>query len=87
MDKPAAQIEGVSVWQFGNYTGPSFNLIKRNVPQSNITWPNNSKVVTVAVFGNWYEETNITVFVTFLPEKQHLSPTKNFNSPSVCVEK
>ena len=24
------------------------------------------------------------VLVTFLPEKQHLSPAKNFNSPGVC---
>ena len=27
------------------------------------------------------------LFVTFLPEKQRLSPAKNFNSPSVCYEK
>ena len=26
------------------------------------------------------------LFVTFLPKKQHLSPAKIFNSPSVCVE-
>ena len=27
------------------------------------------------------------LFVTFLPEKMLLSPAKNINSPSVCVEK
>ena len=26
------------------------------------------------------------LFVTFLPEKQHLSPAKKFNSPCVCDE-
>ena len=29
-----------------NNTGPSLNLIQRNVPQSNVTWPNKSNVVT-----------------------------------------
>ena len=47
------------------------------------------------VFGNLYEEKNTTdkfgeasyrLFVTFLPEKQRLSPAKNFNSPRVCDE-
>ena len=27
------------------------------------------------------------LFLTFLPKKQHLSPAKNFNLPSICVEK
>ena len=26
------------------------------------------------------------LFLTFLPKKQHLSPAKDFNSPSVCDE-
>ena len=39
-------------------TGPSLNLIKRNVPQSNVTGPNNNNVVTVTVIGNLYKERN-----------------------------
>ena len=50
MDKPAV---GESVWQSDNYTGPSLNYILRNVPQSNITEPNNSNV-----FGNLWEKQN-----------------------------
>ena len=48
-DKPVAWsgrcVDPTSV----NYTGPSLNLIQRNVPQSNVTWSNNSNVVTVTV--------------------------------------
>ena len=57
MDKPAARIEGVSIGQSDNYTLTHYsrNLIKRNVPQSNVTWSNKSNVVTVIVFGNLYE--------------------------------
>ena len=42
MDEPAVCIQGVSIWRVesGNNTGPSLNLIKRNVPQSNLTEPN-----------------------------------------------
>ena len=83
--------------QSDDCTGPSLNLINRNVPQSNVTEPNKSNVVTVTVFGNLYEEKDTTDIVekcpssrlsyrllaTFLPEKQRLSPAKNFNSPSV----
>ena len=43
-----------------NYTGPSRNKIKRNVPQRNVTWPNKSNVMTVTVFGNLYEEKDTT---------------------------
>ena len=77
--------------QSDDCTGPSLNLINRNVPQSNVTEPNKSNVVTVPVFGNLYEEKDTTHIVekcpssrlsyrlltTFLPEKQ-LSPAKNF---------
>ena len=58
-DKPAVCIKGVSIRQSDNCTGPSLNLIKRNVPQSNVTEPNNSNVVTVTVFGNLGEEKKI----------------------------
>ena len=99
-DKPALCIEYVSVWQSDNYTGPPLELIQRNVPQSKVTWPNQStNVVTVTVFGNLYQKKNTadtwrsfcppacpTDPGTFLPEKQHLSPAKNFNSLCVCNE-
>ena len=55
-DMPASCIRGVSIGWSVNYMGPSLNLIQRNVPQSNVTWPNKSNVVTVTVFGNVYEE-------------------------------
>lgn len=35
--------------------------IKRNVPQSNFTEPNNSNVITGRVFGNLYEDRNAAV--------------------------
>ena len=50
MDKPASRIEGVSIGWSVNCTGPSLNLIQRNVPQSNVTCPN--KINVVIVFGN-----------------------------------
>ena len=94
---------GGGVVQSDDRTGPSLNLINRNVPQSNVTEPNKSNVVTVTVFGNLYEEKDTTdiaecvrppacrlsyrLLATFLPEKQRLSPAKNFYSPSVCDEK
>ena len=45
-DEPVAQSGGVSIRQSSNCTGPSLNLIQRNVPQSNVTGPNKSKVAT-----------------------------------------
>ena len=59
--------------------------IKRNDSQSNVTRPNNSNVLTGSVIGIFYEEKQILrwyvekplsywLVVTFLPEKQHLSP-------------
>ena len=57
-DKPAVWSGGVSTGQSDNYTGPLLNLIQRNLPQSNVTWPNKSNLVTVTVFGNLYEEIN-----------------------------
>ena len=74
-----ARIEGVSVWQSDNYTGPSPNKIERNVPQSNTAWPNNSTVVTVTVFGNLYEGKNtaavhgeVSVLLPVLPTLRHI---------------
>ena len=49
---------GVLIGQFDNYTGPFNSLNKENVPQSNVTRPDKSNVVTVTVFGNLYEEQN-----------------------------
>ena len=54
MDKLGARSGDVSVVQTDNW----LNLIKRNFPQSSITGPNNSNVLTVTVFGNLYEEKN-----------------------------
>ena len=45
-------LEGVSIVQSDNCTGPSLNLIQRHVPQSSVTGPNDSNVVTGTVFGN-----------------------------------
>ena len=56
MDKPAARSRGLLIWQSDTCTSPSINLIKRNFPQSNVTWPNKSNIVTVTFFGNLYEE-------------------------------
>ena len=72
-----------------NYTGPSLNLIQRNVPQSNLTWPNKSNTVTVTIFGSLYKKKNAAdigirppVYSPtcptdssshFCPKKQHLS--------------
>ena len=98
MDKLASRIEGVSVGRSVNYTGPSLNLIQRNVVVVN--------VVTVTVFGNLNEAQNTTdireeasVLLSVLPSvlptlrhiyarknKKRLSPAKNFNSPRVCDE-
>ena len=49
-------LEGMSIRRSVNYTGPSLNLIQRNVPQNNVTGSNKSNIVTVTVFGNLYEE-------------------------------
>ena len=79
--------------------GESFTLIQRNFPQSNLTWPNKSNVVTV--FDSFYEGKNTTavrgeasVLPPVLPTLCHTSARKiasvtgkNFNSQSVCVEK
>ena len=69
-------IEGVSIRWSDYYTGPSLNKTKRNVPQSNITLPNKSNVVTVTV--NLYEEKkNICgeapVLLPVLPTRRHIS--------------
>ena len=86
MNELAEWMEGMSIGWSVNCTGPSFNLIKRNVPQSTITEANDGKIVTVtvAVFGNLYEEKNTaavcgeaSVLLSVLPEKQRLSPAKN----------
>ena len=42
-------------------------LIKRNLPQSNVTGPNKSYVVTVTVFGNLYEEKKYHSYVEKRP--------------------
>ena len=81
-------MEGMLIVQSDNW----LNLIKRNFPQSNVARPNKSKVVTVTVFGNFYEEKkyrlsthqSYQLFVTFPPKKMRLSLAKNINSPSVC---
>ena len=97
MDEQAVRMEGVSIGWSVNCTGPSLNLIKRNVPQSNITEANKGKVVNV--FGNEEKksaavpgEASVLLPVlpaplTFLLEKLRLSPAKNFNSLCVCDEK
>ena len=78
MDKPAAQSRGVSVVQTDNW----LNLIKTHVPESNVTWPNNSNVVSVTVFGNLYEKntTDISgeasVLQPVLPTIHHISAWK-----------
>ena len=71
MDKLASRIEGVLVGRSVNYTGPSLNLIQRNVVVVN--------VVTVTVFGNLNEAQNTTdireeasVLLSVLPS---VSPT------------
>ena len=77
--KLAARIEGVFIEQSNNYTGPSLNKIKRNVPQSNTTGPNNRNVVTVTVFGNLYKEKNtaaVAVLLPVLPTPRHISAQK-----------
>ena len=87
MDKSAVQNVDVSVWQSDNCTGPSLNLIKRNFPQSNVTCPNNSNVVTVFNFVSLYEEKNTTavggeasillsVLPIVLPTHRHISARK-----------
>ena len=93
-DKPAAWSGGVSIIQFDNW----LKLIKRNFAQSNITWPNKSNVVTVTVFANlgYMRKKTQQLYVekrlssrrptNSSPEKQRLSPAKNFNSRSVCDE-
>ena len=90
--KPAVQSAGMLIVQSDNDTGPSLNLIKRNFPQSSITWPNNSNVVTVTVFGSLYEGGK--KYHSCMWRSVHpLSPIlcscpsyKNFNSRSVCDE-
>ena len=85
----------VSIWwysQSDNITGPSFNRTKRNVPQSNVTGPNNSNVVAVR---KWIPQLNtgeVSVILSVLPtahhisaQKQRLPLAKNFNSPSDCL--
>ena len=54
-----------------NCIGPSLNLIKKNVPQSNFTGPNSGNVVTVTVFGK--EGTNTTVVCEDPLENTHKS--------------
>ena len=72
--------KGVTVGQSDNCTGPSLTYIKINVPQSNITWPNKSNIVTVTVFGNLYEEENAadrcgeaSVLPPVIPSLRHIS--------------
>ena len=95
MDKPAARRALVWIWwcsQSDNYTGPSLNKIKRNVPQSKVTGPNNSNMLTCSVWpfiwGTKYSSLkclfaclSYQLLITFLPKKQHPSPA------SVCDEK
>ena len=47
--KPALRIGGVSIWRSVNYTGPSLNVIQRNVPQSNVIWPKKISLVTLSL--------------------------------------
>ena len=47
--KPALRIWGRVDRTVVNYAGPSLNLIQRNIPQSNVTWPNKSNVATVTI--------------------------------------
>ena len=44
-----------------NLTVPPLKKIQGNVPQSNVTGPNNSNVVSVHVSGNLYEEKKVAV--------------------------
>ena len=87
MEEPAARIEGVSIVQSDNYTGPSLNLSKRNVPQSSIEEPNKSNAVTVTVFGNSCEAKHTAavhgeasvlppVLPPVLPSPRHISARK-----------
>ena len=84
-----SQLYGGRVIQSDDCTGPSLNLINRTVPQSNVTEPNKSNVVTVTVFGNLCVEKDTTdrvcpssrlsyrFLTTFLPENQRLSLAKS----------
>lgn len=63
MVKAVVQSGVVSVWWCGNYICPSLNKIKRKVPQSNVTGPNISNVVTGSVFFNLYKEKNTAVIL------------------------
>ena len=87
--------KGVTVGQSDNCTGPSLTYIKINVPQSNITWPNKSNIVTVTVFGNLYEEKKYysCTWRSLCPPANSEKPWKtasvtgkSFNSSSVCDE-
>ena len=84
-DEPDSGIEGASIGESDNCTGPLFNLIERNFPQSNVTWPNKSNVVTVCppVCPPARPPDSSS---HFCPKKKRLSPAKNFNSLSVCNE-
>ena len=66
-----------------NCTGPPLNLVKRNFPQSNVTWLNKSNIVTVIVFGNLYRKENTTAVCgeasdlpPILPTLRHVSAWK-----------
>ena len=90
-------MEGMSIGWSVNCRGPSLNLIKKNVPQSKVTEPKKGNVVTV--FGNLeklpqlYVEKRLSsrlfyrLLVTFLPEKQCMSPAKKQKTQSVGDEK
>ena len=67
------------MWQSDNCTGH-----RRNVPQSNITWPNKRNVVIVTVFGNLYEENNKreSVLPHVLPTLRHISGQKTASDNS-----
>ena len=90
MDKLAAQSGGVSIIQIDNYTGPLFNLIQRNVPQSKVTWPNNNNVVNVTVFGNYIylyavrieASVLLSVLLPVLPSLLHISDRKTVSVTS-----
>ena len=49
--------------------------MKRDDPQSNVTGPNNTNVVTVTIFGNLYEEKNTAVICGEAPVTLHVLPT------------
>ena len=93
----AARSRGMSIAQSDNW----LKLMKRNFPQSIVTWPNKSNVVAVTVFGNLDEENKYhsCSWRSFHPpvcpptrptdisaKKRRLSPAKHFNSPSVFDE-